>query len=1568
MDRKKDEVSERRSNLSFAKRALLEKRLRGEVNSDSRLKVISRRSSTEKAPLSFAQQRLWFLHLFDSASAAYNELASVQLLGSLNVAALESSINEVVRRHEALRTTFTMVDGQGVQVIAPTVTVKLSVVNLRELPQVERKAQVQRWATQEVQRPFSLDKGPLLRGTLLQLDEQEHLLLFVMHHIICDGWSMRVMIREVAALYEAFNTGKPSGLPELPIQYADFAVWQRQWSAPHLQTHLCYWKQQLAGSPPMLELPTDKPRPSVQRFQGATTTFKLSPRLTGMLKSLSQRQGCTLFMTLLTAFGTLLYRYTGQEDISVGSPIANRNRIETQGLIGVFVNTLVMRTNFSLNPSFQELLLQVREVALDAYAHEDLPFEQLVEELQPERNLSHHPLFQVMFALQDDPMEDLALPDLRLSRVNIDVGTAKFDLTLYMVDSEPALTGWLEYNTDLFDAVTIDRMIGHFTTLLEGIVINPEQRLSDLPLLTEREQHQLLLEWNNTTTDYPKDACIHQLFEAQVERSPDAVAMVFEDEQLTYQQLNRRANQLAHHLRSLGVGPNVKVGICIERSLLMVVGLLGILKAGGAYVPLDSTYPPERLLFMLEDAHVQILLTQERLIAALLEHKAKVVSLDRDWADIACLSEDNLLNELKPDNLAYVIYTSGSTGQPKGVQITHRSAVNFLTAMRLTLGLTEADIFLSVTIITFDIAANELYLPLIVGARLVVVSREVAADGTQLSQRLAQSGATVMQATPATWQLLVEAGWLGSNQLKILCGGEAISRNLANQLLEKKAVLWNLYGPTESTIWSTVYQVKADEGIVFIGNPIANTQLYVLDRHLQPVPIGVPGELHIGGAGLAWGYQNRPDLTALKFIPNQCSNFPGARLYKTGDRVRYRADGNIEFLGRLDYQVKVRGFRIELGEIEAVLSQHPQVKKAVVLAWEDEPENKRLVAYVVPHPKSTPTITELRSFLKETLPNYMLPSAFVMLEELPLLPNGKINRRALPAPGTKRPDLEIVYMAPRNSVEEVLAEIWSGVLGVEQVGIHDNFFEVGGDSILSIQAIARAKQAGVQLTPKQMFEHQTIAELAAVADTTPTVQAEQGPVAGLLPLIPIQQWFFEQNQPDLHHWNLAILQEVLLAIDSVILQQALQQLMTHHDALRLRFVRSESGWQQINTSPDDEVVSLTRCDLSALSKQEQESAIEAAIEELQRSLNLSEGPLVRFALFNLGLQQSNRLLIVVHHLAFDGTSWRILLEDLQTAYQQLSLSQVIHLPLKTTSFKQWSYCVREYAQSAVLQQELAYWLAESRKQVSRLPVDYPGGDNTVASAQTVSVALSVEESQALLQSVPQVYHLQMSDVLVAVVVQAVAQWTKQRTVLVDLEANGREKAFDGMDLSLTVGWFTTIFPVLIDLGEATNPGDVLKAVKEQLRRIPDQGFGYGVLRYLSENREITEQLQNLSQAELVFNYWGQVDRFIPEKSMFGKTHWILLEQNRSPRGIRSHLVEVYGFVTGGQLWLHWTYSKNIHQRATVESLATGCVEALRSLIAHCQSPEAGGYTPSDFPDVELSQQKLDKALAEIDFS
>jgi aspartate racemase len=1076
------DVSERIANLPPEKRALLEQRLLQKHAHAAQIQKVPRRRTSGPCPLSFAQQRLWFLHQLEPGSPVYNIPTALHLSGPLDVRALEQSLNETVRRHESLRTTFSSVNGSPVQVIAPKLVLELPIVDLSGLSKAEQDAKAERLANEEIQRPFDLEQGPMLRATLLRLEQEEHEFILTMHHIVSDGWSKGVLLRELSALYGAFCNGASSPLPDLPVQYADFAVWQREWMQGEvLEAQLGYWKVQLEGMPPALELPTDRPRPAVQTLRGARRSLTLSQSLTEGLKALSQHEGTTLFMTLLAAFKVLLYRYTGRENIAVGAPIANRTRAEVENLIGFFVNTLVMRTSLVGDPSFRELLGRVREVALEAYANQDLPFEMLVEEVQPERDLSRTPLFQVVFALQNVPAQNLELPALSVEPLETKSKTAKFDLSLLMIEEKGELRGTLEYSTDLFDAATIERMIGHFQTLLEGVLADPDQLISTLPMLTEAERRQVLVEWNDTQTHYPKHMSIHELFEDQAAHRADAVAVVFEDQKLTYGQLNSRANQLAHYLLSLGVGPEKLVGICMERSLEAIVGILGTLKSGGAFLPLDPKYPPERLAFMLEDAQASVLLTQERLMERLPKCRSQIICLDSDWGLMADHSQGNPASGARPDNLAYVIYTSGSSGQPKGVEIEHTSLVNLITWHQNVFHVTATDRATQLAGPAFDASVWEIWPYLTAGATIYVPLEDTLLSPARLVEWLAANEITItFLPTPLAESVLVEE-WPADLALRILLTGGDRLRHAPRRKLP--FVLVNNYGPTENTVVSTWTHVTEGDhsSPPPIGRPVFNTQIYVLDAHRQPAPIGVPGELYVGGAGLARGYLNRADLTADRFIPNPFSQKPGARLYKTGDLARLLPDGNIEFLGRFDNQVKIRGFRIELGEIEAVLGRHAAVRECVVVAREDRPGEKRLVAYVVPNKDRDAKTRELRSFLKRELPEVMVPSAFVALNDLPLTPNGKIDRRVLPKPEQARPNFDETFEPPREGLERRLAAIWEQVLGVQPIGVRDNFFELGGHSLLAVRLIAQIEEMTDQNLPlATLFQAPTIEQLAHI--------------------------------------------------------------------------------------------------------------------------------------------------------------------------------------------------------------------------------------------------------------------------------------------------------------------------------------------------------------------------------------------------------------------------------------------------------------------------------------------------------
>jgi amino acid adenylation domain-containing protein len=1092
--------------LSPEKKALLEQRLGMAAKKLVKGLVIPRRPNQHAAPLSFAQRQMWVIDQMTPGNPAYNLPVGYRIKGALDVTALEDSVNEIIKRHEILRTTFAVKDGDVLQLIHPALPINITVTELDHLPGEEREHRLQALASEESVRSFDLSRLPLIRVSLFKLGEAEHVVIINVHHIVADGLSVGLMLGELDTFYRAFIGGGDLRPPDLAVQYGDFAQWQRETlanEAPYAN-QIEFWRKQLSGGLPILELPRDMPRPTLQSFKGSNVFFNIPTSLAEDLRHLGAREGCTFFMTLLAAFQVLLQRHSGADDMVIGTPVAARTPREIEPLIGNFLNMAALRCDLSGNPTFIELLRRTRDTALNAFSNSDLPFEAMMKHLTFERDPSRNPIFQVLLQVLSPTAPRIG--NLEISSFHFDLKFAQVDLSLLLYEDVGGYWGRFEYCTDLFEAQTIRRLCGHYGALLQAIVRDPDRSIAMLPLLTDAEQQQLLVEWNETKTDYPANALVHELFEAQVERIPEAIAVEFDGKRLTYRELNARANQVAHHLRHLGIGSDTLVGVCVERSIEMVTALLAVLKTGAGYVPLDPAYPDERLAFMLGDANVAVLLTQERLRSRF-EHRAsdpwpgrapiKIVSIDAQEQGIAQADSQNLLSDNVPENLAYVIYTSGSTGSPKGVEITHRSLVNLLNSMRDQLPFTEQETLLAVTTISFDIAGLEIYLPLITGAKVVLASREDAFDGTKLLRRLTEHGVTAMQATPSTWRLLLEAGWQGSARFKILCGGEAFAADLAEPL-RKRGTVWNLYGPTETTIWSMAHRVAPGDGPIPIGRPIANTEVYILDAHLQPVPIGVAGELYIGGAGLARGYHNQLELTARKFIRNPFTNDPSVRLYRTGDLVRYLPDGEMEFIGRMDNQVKIRGFRIELAEVENTLGQYPKIRETAVLVREDRPGDKRLVAYVVRRQNHHLTIDEIRSHLKKKLPEYMVPSVFIVLESLPLTPNGKVDRKALPAPAENRPEIVERYRAPRTGVEDMLASIWAEVLNVQKVGVHDNFFDLGGHSLLAVRVVqCIEKRIGRPVRVTDIFQAPTVEQLSRLLDNNE-------PLAPWSSLVPLQ--------------------------------------------------------------------------------------------------------------------------------------------------------------------------------------------------------------------------------------------------------------------------------------------------------------------------------------------------------------------------------------------------------------------------------------------------------------------------------
>ena len=1517
-------------------------------------------------PLSFGQERLWLLDQIEQGGAAYTVAGALRLSGDLDPGALARALSEIVRRHEVLRTVFAVVDGAPVQVVAPAAPLPLGTVDLSGLEGPARYAEARARTAAEAARPFDLATGPLLRATLLRLEEGEHVLLLSMHHVVSDAWSMGVLLRELGTLYGAFAAGEPSPLPELEVQYADFARWQREHlQGPLLDAQLDWWRERLAGAPALLELPTDRPRPPVQAFRGAQAIRRLPQADTEALRALGRREGATPFMLLLAAFGVLLSRYAGEEDVVVGTPVAGRTSAEVEALIGFFVNTLVLRTDLGGDPTFRVLLGRVREGALEAYARQELPFERLVSALGVERSLSHSPIFQVMLAVQNAPRTSLRLEGLELQAVEAETAATQFDLVLAATEAADGMRLSLVYDRDLFEAATAERMLGHLVHLLSEAVRRPERRLSELPLMDAAERARVLEEWNDTGRTDAGDLCIHTLFQRQARRTPDATALVVGRERLSYAELQRRAGRLARRLRRLGVRPEERVGVCLERTAELVVGLLGILEAGGAYVPLDPAYPAERLAFMLRDAGVHVLLTQRELRDALPDTGAAVVLVDGPGAAWEEEGDDHppLRSSAVPGNLAYLIYTSGSTGTPKGVGITHHSAVSMLRWARGVFSGEELAGVLAATSLSFDLSVFELFLPLSVGGTVILAENVLA-----LPELAARSEVTLVNTVPSAAAELVRSGGLPGSVRVVCLAGEALKRSLADALyaLPQVEKLYNLYGPSEDTTYSTGSRVGRGAEPVCIGRPVAGTRAYVLDPYGAPVPLGVAGELFLAGEGLARGYMGRPGLTADRFVPDPFAPEPGGRLYRTGDRVRWRPDGELEYLGRNDFQVKVRGFRIEPGEIEAVLLRHEGVHECVVAVREDVPGERRLVAYVVPA-SSDVTTAALRAHLQAALPGHMLPGAMVLLDALPLTPNGKVDRAALPRP--EQPGGVGRRVLPTRRAEALLARIWAEVLRLERVGVEDNFFELGGDSILAIRIVSRAAREGVRISPRQLFQHQTVAELAAAAVLEDAGAAADTEAAGPVPLTPAQAWLFGLGLEAPHHFNQAVLRAVhppAAGLPEDAWREAVAALLRRHDALRLRFGPA-AGQARVEpaASVAPEAVPYERIDLSPLPPGERRARLEAVCAERQGSLSLSEGPLLRAVHFLPGPDEPERLLLAVHHLAVDGVSWRILLDDLGELLRQAAAGEPLSLPPVPTPWSAWARRLADFARapSPLREATLRYWSVLAGARAPELPRDHDAGPeaNTVETFEIAAGRLDEDETRALLTEVPRAYGARMDEALLAALARAFAPWTGSEAIWVELEGHGREEVLEGVALERTVGWFTALFPVRLEAKRGGGVGEALVEVKEQLREVPERGIGYGMVRWLGAEAGEREVLEAVPAPEVVFNYLGQFGDEGP-----GGDEGVLRPARertgsaRAPGNRRAHLLEISARVAGGRLEVVCGYSRAVHREATVRALVERWLAELRGVVEHCRAPAAGAYTPSDFPHARASQKDLDR--------
>ena len=1855
------------------------------------------------APLTEAQEQLWLLAKMDEeASRAYNESLVLRLHGMFNLSALRNAVHKVIGRHEALRITFSP-DGDYQQV-CPALEIDIPLTDVSHIDDSTQRQELVNLIRTEKQQPFDLTHGPLLRARALRMDEYRHVLILTLHHIITDGWSNGILVQEVREIYEAECQGIECHLPE-PMPFTAYArLMARQRGGPEMALAETYWLSQFAGTIPVLELPIDHHRPATQTFSGARKLDRIDTSEYLELKWFSAQQGCTLFMLLLAGFNTLLHRMAGQDDIVVG--IASSGQLSAGSnsrLVGYCTKLLPVRSKLTGDMQFRDYLVYVKETLSGAYDNQSYPISLLIKKLNLPRDPGRAPLVTTAFNLDHDRSN----ASCDLDAAETACVSSKFDISLNVTERRDDLLLEWEYNTDLFESQTVRRWMAHFQTLMNGIVRNPDSQLSQIPLLEDIQRKQIIEDWNDTQADYSLDQLLHELFEAQADKAPDAVAVQCGPDSMTYRELNAGANRLAHYLRTLGVRTETRVALCMGRSLEALVGIVGILKSGGAYVPLNPDYPKKRLAFMLEDSRAVALVTRRHLLAGLPELNVPVVLLDNDCESMSQCADTNPERATGPDNLAYVIYTSGTTGKPKGVMVEHKNLANTLLASRCEFDFNSRDVMPCLAAFSFDISLFELFNPLIVGGTVRLADHDVL-DVGRLVDGLDRM--TCLHAVPSLMAEIVSRIKAQSvkqsfgNMRVVFTGGDLVPVELLRDLQDvfPHSEIKVLYGPTEATIICSSYEAPRGERIErhIIGKPLANTILRICDDNRNPVPIGVSGEIYVGGAGTTRGYLNREELNSERYLM-----MDGQRFYRTGDVGRYLADGNVEFLGRLDQQVKIHGYRIEPEEIESVLKGHPDVEDAAVVPVSDAFGDKRLAAYVVPRhslqidtrgpvregrdhielwpsigeyfiyddliydaltgderrntiyqtafkqllkdkvvvdigtgrdailarlcveagakrvyaievlkepchlakrcvqnlglqdkitvihgdstrvelpekvdacvseifeaiagaegaavtingarrlfkdncvvipqrattriaaislpdviakdpkftkvagyhvdrifeqvgykfdlrlcvrnfPKSniisdigvfedldfsdftqpefnreailtvnktsrldgfllwlnmqmtegvtldileeesswypvffpvfypgidasegdtiravcsatlsenavnpdyvmegeltkgsgevinyeyesahhkqshrqTPFYThlfrtgetpiqadgdpgaflkDLKGYLKKSLPDYMLPRAFLLLDGLPLNEHGKLDRAALPAPD-QQSALEAPFIAPRTPAEQALADIWANVLGVEQVGIHDDFFEMGGDSIQSIQIAARANAAGFQLTPKQLFQNHTIAALAGLVGTADAVETTER-----IPLTPIQRWFFEQELPDPHHFNHGYLVELSEQINVSLLESAVEFLLERHDALRLRFVRRDGEWQQFKAERESHNV-FSVIDLSELSEQGKQHAMKAAAEQLHRSLNLTDGPLLRVSYFDMGDDLPPRLLLVIHHLAVDTMSWRILLQDLRSAYEQLSQGSEIELTPGTSSFEEWAKSLSKHVKSGVLSAQMNHWLGLAAIPRTQLPSDKPGGDNTVSSARRIFVSLDKADT-GVLQSLAKMHNMQVSEALLAALADAFGKWTGEKSLLIDIEGHGRESILENLNTSRTVGWFTAIYPVLLDLARTQQPSDILECVKQELRKIPNGGIAYGLLRYLN-NPSFAKQLRDLPRPEVSFNYLNESSSFTESTSNAeasdekSGTSSSVSGLSCNPRARRYYLVEVSAVLAENRLGIEFTYSQNVHRRATIEALARGLLNTLRMLTAQAQTAEAAKHAASD---------------------
>ncbi|MWC31379.1 non-ribosomal peptide synthetase, partial [Paenibacillus sp. MMS18-CY102] len=1490
-------------------------------------------------PVSSAQKRMYILSQLEGGELSYNMPGIFTVDGPIDRERLEEAFRNLIRRHEALRTGIELVNGEPVQRVHEDVEFAVAYTQASE-------EEVEGLYRQFV-RVFDLSHAPLLRVGLIECKPDRHVLLIDMHHIISDGTSVGIMVQEFVQLYHGVE------LTPLRIQYKDYAAWQQaEVQSERMKQQEAYWLEVCSGEIPVLDLPTDYARPPVKSFEGNTFEFVIDKQRSEGLRQLATQTGTTLYMVLLSAYTTLLSKYSGQEDIIVGTPIAGRAHADLQQTLGMFVNTLAMRNAPSGEKLFHAYVQEVKENALRAYENQDYPFEELVNKLDVARDVSRNPLFDTMFILQNTEQSELSIGDLKCIPYPLEHHVAKFDLTFNLVEEAEGIVCSIEYASSLYKRETVERMAQHFKQLIDVIVKDPQTKLSAIEMITPDEKTQILEVFNDTATDYPRDKTIHQLFEEQVERTPEQVAVVYEGSQLTYRELNEKANRLARTLRAEGIQPDQPIGILVERSLEMMVGLLGILKAGGAYVPITPVYPEERIRYILEDSGAKQLLVQSRFKESVAFTGTTLV-LDDALFD----KEDgsNLATLTGPRHLANLFYTSGSTGKPKGVMVEHRNVVRLVKSTNYA-ELNEHTRILQAGSIVFDASTFEIWGALLNGGRLYLEPKDVILDAMKLKKTIQQHGITTLQlVTPLFNQLSQQDSKLFEGVQTLIIGGDVLSVPHVNRVLQHHPGLRiiNAYGPTENATNSTTHEIKEEQtATVPIGRPIHNSTAYVVDPFMNLAPIGAWGELIVGGDGVTRGYLNKPELTEEKFIPNPFR--PRERIYRTGDLARWRSDGTLEYKGRIDHQVKIRGYRIELGEIETQLMKLEAVQEAVVTAREDETGQKHLCAYFVAEEELA--VRDLRTLLSEKLPSYMVPSYFIQMDKMPLSPNGKIDRKALPASeGSSFTGTE--YVAPRTEVERTLVSIWQAVLGVKSVGIMDKFFDLGGDSIKSIQVSSRMLQAGYKIEMKDMFIYPTVASLSPHVQLSNRV-AEQGEIKGAAGLTPIQHWFFENQLTDLHHFNQAILLYREQGFDEIALRETMTRVTEHHDALRMVFHKGERGYEARNRGVNEgELYSLEVVDCR---RDEVDTArmIETKANDIQASIDLSEGPLVKVGLFRCA--DGDHLLIAIHHLVVDGVSWRILLEDISTGYKQAEMGRPIQLPQKTDSFQTWAEHLALYANHTEIEHESVFWQSIEQAGGTPLPKDDDEQKKTLLrDSETVTVQWTEQETDLLLKQAHRAYNTEVTDLLLTALGAAIHIWSGIEQVLVNLEGHGRESILPDIDITRTVGWFTSQYPVMLTIGQDQDVSQRIKQTKEALRQIPQKGIGYGILKYMSA---FGEGIDWKAEPEISFNYLGQFDQDLNQHA---------IELSRYSSGVAvnentaiKYALDINGMISQGSLSLTIDYSAHAYRRETMERFTELFKTSLQEVIAHCMTKERPEPTPSDLLRKGLTIEELEQIIAQ----